>query len=161
MAREKAQRVHGDDWRAWLAKLEHDIRGVHLQQTRTGNLVECGNDTPMGEHSRRLSFEEWGRIQALIREHDLIAVPRNACMGFGCAITLYEELEPIYPGVPPQPRKLIDITQDHLPGASREHGPRFNEAWAQFSPFTHTDRNKQRAKREGLGTIREKSHYDY
>jgi len=81
-------------------------------------------------------------------------------MGFGCAITVYEEQLPIYPGVPPMPKKLIDITQDHLPGLPIT-GSRFNAAWQEFSIFTHTERNMKRTLREGLGAIRDKSCYEY
>jgi hypothetical protein len=154
------QRVLDDDWRGWLRQLERAIRGHKRQITRTGKVVYAGSDSPAFADGRKLSFEEWGRVRALIREHDLIVVPRNACMGFGCAITLYEESVPIYPTIPPMPKKLIDITQEHLPGLPDE-GRTFHAAWEEFAPFIETDRNKARAKQEGLGVIREKHHYDY
>jgi len=157
----KDLQVLGDDWKGWLRKVGVEIRGQKPQRTRKGKVVCPGSDTPAFGGGRRLTFDEWGRIQHLIRKHDLICVPRNACMGFGCAITVYEESEPVYPGVPPQPERLIDITQDQLPGASEEYGPRFKEAWEMFAPFIERDGNKERAKQEGLGDILDASHYDY
>lgn len=159
----KDQQVLGDDWRGWLRKIGVEIRGSKERMVPhyLGSRRVVGDDSPVFGGGRRLTFDEWGRIQDIIRKHDLICVPRNACMGFGCAVTIYEESEPICVGVPPQPERLIDITQDQLPGASEEHGPRFEAAWAMFAPFIERNGNKERAKREGLGDIREKSHYDY
>jgi len=157
----KDQQVLDDsNWRTWLRELGKDIRGRKRQITRTGRVVYPGSDTPDFAGGRKLTYEEWGLVQDLIRAHDLIVVPRNACMGFGCAITVYEERPPVYPGVPPMPKKLIDITQDQLP-AGPDGPKRFDRAWDQFSVFTHTDRNKERAKREGFGEIRDKFHYEY
>lgn len=148
------------NWREWLRELQGTIRGRKPQRNKHGQIVYPGSDTPEFAGGRKLTYEEWGLVQDLIRAHDLIVVPRNACMGFGCAITVYEESEPIYPTLPPMPKRLIDITQDHLPIGP--DGPkRFDRAWDQFVVFTHTDRNKERAKREGLGEIRDKFHYEY
>ena len=148
-------------WRRWLTLLEREIRGAERVMGGDGKIRWVGKDSPMLGKGRRLTFEEWGRIKHLIREHNLICIPRNACMGFGCAITIYEESEPICVGVPPMPRRLIDITRSHVPSVVDYPGPTFDEAWAEFSPFTHTDENKRRAKWERLPRIREKTHYEY
>jgi hypothetical protein len=155
--------IHGDDWRGWLKKVAKEIRGSRPKRDRRGKLRDYGSDTPGRSGGRRLTFEEWWRIEQLINDQDLICIPRNACFGFGCAITLHEEEAPVCAGVPPDQELnyLIDVTQDQLPCAEGCTPPRFDVAWTLFERFTHTDRNKERAVAKGLGRIRSKDHYAY
>lgn len=140
------------DWRAWLRAL-HEAMYVKRMDPRTRR--------PWYDERRRMTAEEWVQLQHLIREHELICSMRNANMGFGCGMTIFEPGEAIYPGVPIKPVVLCDVTKAHLPLAAGQDRTTFDEGWEAFSPFTHSEANVERLKANGLQEPRDKGYYDY
>lgn len=139
-------------WRAWLNALHEALYQRHMDpRTRR----------PWYDTLRRMTADEWLQLQHIIREHELICSMRNANMGFGCGMTIYEPGEPVYPGVPIKPTILCDVTKDHLPLPVGKDRTSFDDGWEAFSPFTHNDDNTARLKAEGLPEPKGKSHYDY
>lgn len=108
------------------------------------------------EFLRELTSNEWEKIQELLANHCLVATVQNARFGFGCAMVLWEVIDPTYPGVPLERKKVFYLRDDTIPG-----GGRFDEGWAAFSPWLHSEWNVAETKRCGLPVPRNKSYYEY
>jgi hypothetical protein len=147
----------GEDPAAWLDALWASLWQTHRNQFSHNPIERRGWKS---EH-RRMTVEEWFTVQSLIKTQGYVCSARNACMGFGCGMTVYAEADPVYPGVPLDPKVLIDITQNHLPMGPGQDRIRFDDAWDVFSPFTHSDSNKAKLKANRLPEARSKGHYEY
>lgn len=99
---------------------------------------------------RKITEDEWARVQAAVTELGLICAPHNACMGFNFGVAFYAA--PTYPGLPPE--FLLELTGEHF-------DLRFKDAWARLSPLTHNDANAARLALFGFRELREESYYDY
>lgn len=141
------------DWCGWLTATHESIWELHCDPLSHNHIAREGWYSEV----RALSGREWHEIQKLIRTHGLICEMRNACFGFGCGMTVYADGDPIYPGIPIEPKFLINLTQRHLPGGKA----RFEDAWPEFVRYTHTADNTVLLARNGLPAPREKSHYEY
>ena len=140
----------------WLEDLHDDLwekrEYYDVSYRRRKSMVE----------TRRMTPYEWIKVQGLIKEHGLVCSMRNACMGFGCAMTVYQPHIPVYPGVSRDPVMLIDITQNHLPEELLKSDRRdFFDAFEIFSVYTHNERNVKMLKAEGLPPAESRDHYDY
>ena len=122
----------------------------------SGTLTDRYGLTPHFE-KRRLTEDEWQRVQDIIKEHGLGVQMINACMGFGCGIKLWEP--PEYPCVPPA--FMVTITQDHIPVAEGEPTPRFDAAWEVFHPLASTEENARLLEFMGIEALKAKVSYEY
>lgn len=145
----------GDDWRGWLVALDEQI---------------CDDE---GYEKKRLSEREWATLKDILTAHrdDLICEIHNACMGFGCGLTIYEVPPRVYPGADTPPDSLVEVTKNHLPlsvcdlRTPEESQLRdrtfFMDGWRAFSPFSHHPDNVARLVAHGFEPPKDMSHYDY
>lgn len=106
---------------------------------------------------RKLTFDEWGRVQAIINDEKLLTSLHNCGFGFTCGMAVYEHPTPIYPGIPLEPRRLIFLESHHLPFKE----DRFEAGWMTFSPFTHAKKNAEWLAQYGMEPPKEKVYYAY
>lgn len=123
--------------------------------------------------SRRLTVEEWARLEAILREQRPITEFVNSGFGFGCAMRVFDDpVDPVYPGVPQEvPDLLLVVDKNHLPldGRVEQVGKKvvpadrtyFEDGWQAFSPYTHDPDNAARLVAVGLTAPRPKSDYEY
>jgi hypothetical protein len=142
----------GVAWKAWLRA---------LQESLWIDRVDPRLRRKWSQERRRMTVEEWLQVQQLIWEHDLICSMRNACMGFGCGMAIYEATPPAYPGVPIDPEFVLFVTQEHLPLPEDRDSTHFKDGWEAFSPFTHSDENTKALKANELPEPKPKVHYEY
>lgn len=127
----------------WLAQLHDEL---WVTKCSAGQAWSC-------EH-RRMTDDEWARVQSIITTERLICEPINAQMGFGFGMRLYEHEQ--YPGT--GPTFLLTLTGGHLPEPS---DTRFDAGWAAYSPYTHNDDNANALEYAGFEPLRPKGHYAY
>lgn len=153
-----------EDWQGWLKSLHTNLWQTHRDPNARA-LREWHTE------SRRLTPDEWGTLQEILREHKPICMLSNACWGFGCGLTLYATPPHVYPGAETKPECLLSITKNHLPleGRTILSGKKmvpadrttFDDGWDAFSPFTHSEENAKLLKEYGLESPKAKSHYEY
>jgi hypothetical protein len=107
--------------------------------------------------SRRLTVEEWDALKAFLPESGFFTQIHNACMGFGCGMSVFSPS--IYPGTDPE--FLLTVTKDHLPIPEGKDGTRFDDGWEAFTPFTHTPENVGILEFHEMEAPRSKSDYEY
>ena len=138
--------------RAWLAKLQSE-----LWERDTRDLLTT---------ARRLTGEEFQRIQRLIGDEPLVTRMGTSNFGFKFCLDLYEH--PVTPGV--KPMFLLSISEKHLPPPSglervlADDGKKWDRsdfAWETFSRYTHSDLNRQWLDFYGWEAPKERRHYEY
>jgi hypothetical protein len=108
---------------------------------------------------RAVSDSEWALVKKAIKAgFPATVVPHGWVEGF--ALVLYEPAEPTYPGVPPDPEPVIQISARQYPGnhpdkvgdeqavsvaVQREAG----NVWERFSALVNTEENLTRLKMDG------------
>jgi hypothetical protein len=141
------------EWLVWLdGELWHEVTYT-MRANMTGHTWNQKSRTL----TRKLTDEEWVRVQNIIRKHNLLTSLHNCGFGFTCGMWIYEHPIPIYPGIPLEPRGLLFIESHHLPFKE----DRFEAGWTAFSPFTHSGQNAAWLKQYKMEEPKGKSYYDY
>lgn len=130
----------------WLSWLNDEIWEKHIDNT--SRMV-------WAREKRKLTKAEFDRLQIIAQSHEFVIEPHNGNMGFGFALTFYEQ--PAYPGMPIKP--IFTINSTHLPQYAG--GPSFELGWEILSPFSHNPKNKSLVLLHGLPNLLEKNCYDY
>lgn len=153
-----------EDWQGWLRTLHPTLWKTHRDPSAR-ILREWANE------SRRLTTDEWGTLQDILREHKPICTLANANWGFGCGMSILAVPPHVYPGADTKPERLLSITKDHLPleGRTMSDGKKmvpadrthFEDGWTAFTPFTHSEENARLLKEYGLEPPKSKGHYEY
>jgi len=165
-----------DEDRAWLKTLHLDLwpepdRRTKGEKVRDHFFPESRKTPEPKPPKELLTQEELDRILDLVREHKLLTSMFSSNMFGGYGMHVYEH-EP-YPGTGPS--KLIAITEDHLPPPTRleravgdgEKRPKKHpgcgrdDAWEMFSPFTHSEQNREWLKSYKMEPPRDRTYYDY
>lgn len=164
-----------DETKAWLKALNADIWTTKNSMKQVGYLRE---PCVYYEEARRLTPEEWDRLEAVLRDERPMVELVNSGWGFGCAVRVYDDpIDPPYPGVPPLvPDLLLVVDKNHLPlegrikevpslGRKKKVVPAdrttFEDGWRAFSPYTHPFDNGRRLVACGLPLPQPKSYYEY
>jgi hypothetical protein len=160
---------------AWLKQLQEDLWPPEPLQSWPLDFGERKVKIKIKlEATRTLTQEEFQRIFACIEKYKLIAEMFSSNMFGGYGMRLYEH-EP-YPCTGAQ--FLITLVEDHLPVPTRYdriadnvekkpeplrrgQGCGREDAWAVFSPITHSAHNREWLKRYGLPEPHYQSYYDY
>ena len=145
------------------------------EETWTRTQPSRGFEKGMAVEKRRLTDEEWARVQAIFKDDPTVLYEMtNACMGFGCGMHIGIMEPSTFPGVPNSVKWVGLITQEHLPlsvcelrveGERGYEGYRdrtfFEDGWRAFFPYTHTPTNTQNLKDYGRPAPKSKGHYEY
>lgn len=118
----------------------------------------------MAVEARRLTEEEWVKVKDILDRGIYIYQMSNACMGFGCGMSVGEMHSALYPGLPEEVTWHLFITNDHLPASEttrRNQVPSFKDGWRVFSPYTHSDSNRKSLEAYKLEPPQAESHYEY
>lgn len=159
------------DWSAKLKGLSTEVWEGPLDEFFSFLDNEIGSDCT---EKRRLTDAEWEQLKGIMATRkDLIFELSNACMGFGCAISVGRMMYAPYPGLLNEIEWLLCVTKNHLPLSvcalrdPGEHGYNcndrtfFKDGWRAFSPFTHTSENAKHLKDFKREAPRPEGHYDY
>jgi len=106
---------------------------------------------------RKLTETEWDRVRFLIDEEGYLTMMAVMGFGFTCGMLVMEHPEPVYPGVPLEPKLVLALESGHLP----QEEDRFEAGWRAFSPFTHNARNARWLEQYGMEKPQPKGHYEY
>ena len=164
-----------EESRAWLKALQESIwiakRGLRSVGMRQEEFTYM-------EETRRLTPEEWSRLETILKAELPLTELQNTNFGFGCGMIVYDDpVDPVYPGVPQEvPEVLLCVDKNHLPleGRTRETKPlrglpklvpadrtSFEDGWVAFSPYTHDPANAARLVAVGRPAPRSKGYYEY
>lgn len=136
---------------------EEDLKWV--LELRRQIWMECAPDQ-FGHRacwdSRELTEEEWERVKAILARYELPIELSSDGLGHLC-IVVYQH--PEVPGVPAE--AWLGLRMDHLPGIKKQRGYEnsFPYGWKRFSPFTHSERNRQLLALYGLDPVKDRGHY--
>lgn len=107
---------------------------------------------------RPLTEAEYNRLWGLVRIHELPCVMTSSRFGFGLGVAIYFHAEA--PGAPPEHH--VGIEDSHIPNwEALPLATRWNTVWDLWTPFTHSDRNRELLKLYELPTPGSKSSYEY
>ena len=143
-----------------LLALHSDIN--HYRQDSPGGYS-------VGHQKRRLTLEEWQRVESSIEERQLVVVMRTSSFGFNLGIDLVKP--PPYPSLPITP--IMAIAQKSIPEVlaykdgfkqgDKEWNPlnEWNATWELFSKWAFTERNLDMVKFCGINMPLNKGAYQY
>ena len=164
-----------DESRVWLKELQASIWVAKRGLRDVGMHRE---EYTYHEESRRLTPEEWARLETFLKAEAPITEFHTSGFGFGCGMAVYDDpVDPVYPGVPQEvPEVLLSMDKNHLPLEGRTQvtkplrGPpkrvpadrtRFDDGWSAFSPYTHDPANAARLFSIGRPLPQSKGYYEY
>lgn len=108
--------------------------------------------------TRKLKPEELRRILYGIEEHQLMTSMFTKGMFGGFGMAIYAPIQ--FPG--PRPQAVLWIIEDQLPGdMPKPSGSGRPDAWALFSTFTHSEKNRGWLEFHKMDPPRRRHDYDY
>jgi hypothetical protein len=141
-----------EDTKAWLRALHADIWEPR-QYVRWNGQVHT-----VPEVKRKLTWEEWGQVEAILQDDRPLVEMGGTDFGFGVALEIYDDFPATYPGVKPMLVVLLSVNKNHLPG---EEVVDLDTGWALFSPHTHSAENVKHLREAGRPAPQPKGFYDY
>jgi hypothetical protein len=114
---------------------------------------------------RRLTAEEWDRLTTLFNTSKELVFSLWTEHGFTLSLTAYEEAE--CPGAPPEymisfnQRQIPEVEGIHVKPDHSTYVSDWNRAWKLLTKWTHSDRNIERLKANGLPEAKESRYYQY
>jgi hypothetical protein len=137
--------------RKWLEDLSLSISEIRRSEV-TLNMSGDSYNQPYRVRLRKLTEDEFKRFLE-IAPH-FIVEPGNAQFGFNFGLALYDF--PSKDGA--KPEFIFFVSGEYLPDGMDD---KFEGAWKAFSSLSHSLENEKLLSLCGLGTPREKIHYEY
>lgn len=122
-----------------------------------------------GRPARAATEEEWCLIQRAVSEAGFVATIKSISFGFSFALCVYAPYEPIFPGIPSEPRLVLTLAAKQFPG-NDPHGTsqpthtsteRDGGVFDVFRDLAHSPKNLAACEREGVDPPRYRGWYSY
>jgi len=132
---------------------------------RIDRLIHSENGMP----SRAATEEEWDLIQRAVTEAGFVATIGSTSFGFSFALLVYAPYEPIFPGIPSEPRLVLTLSAKQFPG-NDPHGTaqpthtsteRDGGVFDVFGDLANNPKNLAACAREGVNPPRYRGWYSY